>query len=196
MPSLERGQHCLLSAMLLCGRQVKGNVTFPHKTRRLCNNKTIWQLSSSMTGVECQKWMSRVSWTSEYPKEKEVKFSMLWPKTWKDIGCEGYELWRWYWRGWLGKQMTFISHYLLFPHSLPLFCKPTEPFCVNPLIRKTLTSIVPLHFGGKNISLIHPPRSNRRRAELRGALLGIRLCRGVSADSWVAACAHVSGDKR
>lgn len=25
----------------------------------------------------------------------------------------------------------------------------TEPFCVNSLIRKTLTSIVPLHFGGK-----------------------------------------------
>lgn len=49
---------------------------------------------------------------------------------------------------------------------------------MNPLIRKTLTSIVPLHFGGKNISLIHPPRSNRRRAELRGALLGIRLCGG------------------
>lgn len=27
--------------------------------------------------------------------------------------------------------------------------KPKEPFCVNSLIRKTLTSIVPLHFGGK-----------------------------------------------
>lgn len=77
MPSLERGQRCLLSAMLLCGRQVKGNVTFPYKTRRLFNNKTIWQLSSSMARAECQIGMSRASWTSEYPKEKEVKFSML-----------------------------------------------------------------------------------------------------------------------
>lgn len=46
------------------------------------------------------------------------------------------------------------------PASLTLFCKAwsgkekkkkkrVRAFCVNSLIRKTLTSIVPLHFGGK-----------------------------------------------
>lgn len=58
--------------------------------------------------------------------------------------------------------------------------KPMEPFCVNSLIRKTLTSIVPLHFGGKNISLISTPLcSNRRRAELReGLCLGLDAAGG------------------
>lgn len=51
------------------------------------------------------------------------------------------------------KWMTFISHHLLFLFFFSLRFlqakKRTEPFCVNSLIRKTLTSIVPLHFGGK-----------------------------------------------
>lgn len=64
----------------------------------------------------------------------------------------------------------------------PQAMKPTEPFSVNSLIRKTLTPIVPLHFGGKNISLIFFPHSNRSQAELRGALRGIRLCGGFSGD--------------
>lgn len=75
--------------------------------------------------------------------------------------------------------------------------KPTEPFCANSLIRKTLTSIVPLHFGGKNISLIFFfPRSNQRRAELQEALHRIRLCGGFSKDLRGAVYAHASADKR
>lgn len=85
--------------------------------------------------------------------------------------------------------MTFIGHHLLFLS----FClrsffsasnrakrrkkKSGEPFCVNSLIRKTSASIVPLHFGGKNISLIFFfffLQSNRRREELRK-----RLCVGL-----------------
>lgn len=60
----------------------------------------------------------------------------------------------------------------------------TEAFCANSLIRKTLTSIVPLHFGGKNISLIFfffslsPPQQSKAG----GALRGIRLCGGFSGD--------------
>ena len=60
-----------------------------------------------------------------------------------------------------GKCVTFITHHPLFPHFQPLsLCsarrevekkgeKKRRAFCVNSLIRKTLTSIVPLHFGGK-----------------------------------------------
>lgn len=53
--------------------------------------------------------------------------------------------------------MTFIGHFPLFSLLSPFApqdTKPTEPFSVNSLIRKTLTPIVLLHFGGKNISLI------------------------------------------
>lgn len=57
--------------------------------------------------------------------------------------------------------------------------KPEEPFCVNSLIRKTLTRTShPLFLfilvGKYFIDFC----SNRRRAEMRGALCGIRLCGG------------------
>lgn len=92
-----------------------------------------------------------------------------------------------------GKCVTFITHHPLFPHFQPLsLCsarreaekkkkkkKRVRAFCVNSLIRKTLTSIVPLHFGGKIFHWFFFC-SNRRRAELRGALCGITLCGGFS----------------
>lgn len=56
---------------------------------------------------------------------------------------------------------------------------------MNSLIRKTLTPIVPLHFGGKNISLIFFfffPSPQQSKPELRGALHGIRLCGGFFGD--------------
>lgn len=48
--------------------------------------------------------------------------------------------------------------------------KPMEPFSVNSLIRKTLTPIVPLHFGGKNISLIFfPSQQSKPGGAARGS---------------------------
>lgn len=56
----------------------------------------------------------------------------------------------------------------------PQAMKPTEPFSVNSLIRKTLTPIVPLHFGGKNISLIFfPPQQSKPGGAARGLCAGL-----------------------
>lgn len=83
-----------------------------------------------------------------------------------------------------GKCVTFITHYPLFLLFHPLsLCSASheakEPFCVNSLIRETLTcGSRPLFLfilvGKYFIDFC----SNRRRAELRGALTGIRLCGG------------------
>lgn len=69
--------------------------------------------------------------------------------------------------------------------SVPWATKPMEPFGVNSLIRKTLTSIVPLHFGGKNISLIPPPPP----AAIEGGRSSEGLCLGLdSAGGFLEAC--------
>lgn len=82
--------------------------------------------------------------------------------------------------------MTFIAHYPFFPvlYSSSISSashEAKEPFCVNSLIRKTLTcGFRPLFLfilvGKYFIDFC----SNRRQAELRGALCGIRLCGGFS----------------
>lgn len=84
-----------------------------------------------------------------------------------------------------GKCMTFIAHHPFFLLSSALSpsvlqaMKQKEPFSVNSLIRKTLT------FGSHPLFLFILVGkyfidfcSNRRQAELRGALCGIRHCGG------------------
>lgn len=70
---------------------------------------------------------------------------------------------------------------------------------MNSLIRKTLTPIVSLHFGGKNISLIFffsfHPRSNRNRS-CEELCVGLDSAGGFSETCEVLACAHASGDQR
>lgn len=74
---------------------------------------------------------------------------------------------------------------IIFPLSpfAPQATKPTEPFSMNSLIRKTLTPTVALHFGGKNISLISPPAAIEGGQGCDGLCAGIRLCGGFSGDS-------------
>lgn len=67
------------------------------------------------------------------------------------------------------------------PPSVLRATETTEAFCASSLIRKTLASIVPLHFGGKNISLIFFPLPPHQ-SKAGGALRGIRLCGGFSGD--------------
>lgn len=64
----------------------------------------------------------------------------------------------------------------------PQATKPAEPYSVNSLIRKTLTPTVPLHFGGKNISLIFTPTAIEGGQGCEGLCAGIRLCGGFSGD--------------
>lgn len=96
-------------------------------------------------------------------------------------GSQGCEWWSWY-ESEGSECMTFITHYPLFLLLHPVsLCSASQEakklFCVNSLIRKTLTwRSHPLFFlilvGKYFIDFC----SNRRRAEMRGALCGIRLC--------------------
>lgn len=63
-----------------------------------------------------------------------------------------------------------LSIIFLLPPFAPQATDPTEPFSVNSLIRKTLTLVVPLHFGGKKYFIdFFPPQQSKSGGAARGS---------------------------